>query len=242
MKILAVSDTEEKILWDYFDKELVKDVELIISCGDLHASYLEFLVTMMNCPLLYVRGNHDRNYEQKPPQGCICLEDNVVDYKGLRILGLGGSMRYHEGPNMFTEKEMRSRVRKIRRRLSMTNGFDLLITHSPAKGYGDMEDLPHQGFEVFNDLMEEYKPAYMFHGHVHSEYGRNIQTEYYHTAGTHIINVNGYRILDIGEENYPKRGKTGSFLYDLYMSMSRQGAQDLYMRKGRGKEDDMPFY
>ena len=35
MKILAVADTEEKILWDFFDREVVRDVDLIISCGDL---------------------------------------------------------------------------------------------------------------------------------------------------------------------------------------------------------------
>ena len=52
MKILAIADVEEKILWDFFDKELVRDVELIISCGDLSVHYLDFLVSMTNCPLL----------------------------------------------------------------------------------------------------------------------------------------------------------------------------------------------
>ena len=59
----------------------------ILSCGDLDPKYLEFLVTMTNCPLLYVNGNHDRKYLENPPEGCICIENRVYDYKGLRLLG-----------------------------------------------------------------------------------------------------------------------------------------------------------
>ena len=112
MKILAIADNEEKILWDFYDSEMVKDVDLIISCGDLDPDYLEFLVTMTGVPLLYVRGNHDNKYDRKPPLGCIPIDDAVYNFRGLRILGLGGSMRYRPGASdMYTEKEMRTRVR-----------------------------------------------------------------------------------------------------------------------------------
>ena len=218
MKILAVSDTEEKILWDFYDKEKTKDVDLIISCGDLDPDYLEFLVSMTNCPLLYVRGNHDGIYDKKPPQGCIPLDDRLIDWEGLRILGLGGSFRYKEGSCMYTEREMRGRIRRIRPRISLMNGFDLLVTHAPARGFGDMEDLPHRGFECFNELLLQHRPAFMLHGHVHSQYGR-IEREHLHPCGTRILNVNGYQILEIGETHHPPKGKTGSFLYDLFISM-----------------------
>ena len=101
MKILFVSDVPDKALWDYFQPSRSEGVELIISCGDLPAEYLEFLVTMVNRPLLYVHGNHDSGYEQHPPQGCQCIDDKVVTAGGLRILGLGGSMRYKpDSPHM----------------------------------------------------------------------------------------------------------------------------------------------
>jgi hypothetical protein len=61
---------------------------------------------MTNVPLLYVRGNHDRGYDRKPPLGCTDIDDKIYDFNGLRILGLGGSIRYHEGPDMYTEAEM----------------------------------------------------------------------------------------------------------------------------------------
>ena len=70
MKLLVVSDVESKFIWDHFDREYFRDVGLIISCGDLSANYLSFLVTMLPCPLLYVPGNHDKRYAVAPPLGC----------------------------------------------------------------------------------------------------------------------------------------------------------------------------
>ena len=68
MKILAISDEECPALWDYYTPGRLADYDLIISCGDLNAKYLSFLVTMAKCPVLYVHGNHDVNYDQVPPR------------------------------------------------------------------------------------------------------------------------------------------------------------------------------
>ncbi len=219
MKILAIADEENKAFWDFFDPQRVKDVDLIISSGDLKAEYLEFLETMVNCPLLYVRGNHDGHYDERPPQGCIELEDRIYDYHGLRILGLGGSMRYRPGKDMYTEEEMAKRIRKLNRTITLRNGFDVLVTHAPAKGYGDLDDLPHRGFECFNELLERWKPAYMLHGHVHKTYGDFERTRI-HPSGTKIINTYDHMLFDIGADEHPAKGKTGSALYDLYISLT----------------------
>ena len=66
MKALLISDTECSALWDYYSPGRLDGVDLILSCGDLSAKYLTFLVTMANVPLLYVHGNHDHRYEQEP--------------------------------------------------------------------------------------------------------------------------------------------------------------------------------
>ena len=218
MKILVVADQEEKVLWDYFNPKRVEGVDLIISCGDLKSGYLEFLTTVVNRPLLYVRGNHDDGYERKPPQGCDCIEDKVYDFHGLRVLGLGGSMRYNQGCNMYTEAEMEKRIRRIRSQIAFKNGFDILVTHAPARGYGDLEDLPHQGFACFNDLLNSYRPKYMFYGHVHKNYGYRIVRESVHESGTTLVNACGYTVIDMPDDAYPDRGKTGSALYDLYIN------------------------
>ena len=119
MKILAIADTEERCLWECFRKERFEGVDLILSAGDLDPDYLEFLVTVINKPLIYVRGNHDDRYARHAPGGCICVEDSVYTYRGIRIAGLGGSMRYRDGANMYTEREMSKRMRKLSRKVSL---------------------------------------------------------------------------------------------------------------------------
>ena len=94
MKILVVSDVESNYIWDFFDKSNFQDIACVISCGDLKASYLSFLVTMLAVPVFYVHGNHDKGYLTQPPEGCDCIEDKVVTFNGLRIAGLGGSIEY----------------------------------------------------------------------------------------------------------------------------------------------------
>ena len=194
MKILAIADEECASLWDFFDKSKVADIDLIISCGDLDPRYLSFLVTMTTAPVLYVHGNHDGKYDRIPPEGCTCIEDDIFVYEGVRILGLGGSMRYTQGDHQYTEKEMQKRVRKLRFKLFKKRGFDILVTHSPA--YHDGRDLPHQGFQVFLDLLEKYKPKYFLHGHVHLNYARG-QKRYDQYRDTTVVNAFERCIIEI---------------------------------------------
>lgn len=215
MEILVVADIEETSLWGSWSedmKERLKEVDLIVSAGDLSAAYLEFLVTMLNVPLLYVRGNHDESYHTDPPEGCVDIDGKCVDVQGLRIAGLGGSMRYRNGTDMYTEEEMEARVRRLKkdmrrqRRRDWLRGAaenagrtpDILVTHAPCLGYGDIEDLPHRGFACFNDLLDEWKPSYHFYGHVHKSYGYgNYVREMEHPSGTRLINCFGMYFLEL---------------------------------------------
>ena len=196
MRILLIADEPCKALWDYYDGERLKGIDLILSAGDLPPQYLSFLVTFSNCPLLYVHGNHDDIYDVKPPEGCICIDDQIYVHEGIRILGLGGSMRYNNGRYQCTEKEMAKRIRKLRFQLMRRRGFDILLTHAPMHGCGDQDDLPHRGFSSFQPLLDRYKPDYMVHGHVHMNYGYNIPrvNEY---GSTRIINAYEKYMLQI---------------------------------------------
>ncbi len=195
MKILAISDVTSDKYYDYYRQGVLDGFDLILSCGDLRPEYLEFLVTLAGCPLAYVHGNHDDSYGREP-QGCICADDKIVEFGGLRILGLGGSMFYRDGKYVYTEKQMRSRIRKLRLPLKKNRGFDILLTHAPARGLNDFEDIPHRGFECFNTLLEKYEPRYFIHGHIHRNYDFRIP-QTVKKGSTTVVNAYEYCVIDL---------------------------------------------
>lgn len=199
MKILAIADEESAYLWDYFEKSKLEGIDLIISCGDLAPEYLSFLTTLTSIPVLYVHGNHDEKYDRTPPEGCVCIDDKIYVHNGVRILGLGGSMRYSSGKYQYTEFQMMSRVRRLKLQLLFRRGFDILVTHAPAYQLNDGEDLPHQGFKSFRSLMEKYRPRFFLHGHVHMSYGRKHK-RYDKYEDTHVINAFDRCIFEYEDE------------------------------------------
>lgn len=188
MRILALADEESKFLWDYFDKSKLAGVDLILSCGDLNPEYLSFLATFTSAPLLYVHGNHDDGYAKTPPNNCVCVDGKVFRYQGVRILGLGGSIRYkEEGRHQYTQAQMQRRIWKLWPQIQYNRGFDILLTHAPAYGLNDGRDIAHTGFTSFLPLMDKYQPRYFVHGHVHMNYGKIPRLSEY--GSTHIINA-----------------------------------------------------
>ena len=199
MKILAIADEELMEFWDYYVPGRLKQYDLILSAGDLKAAYLSFIVPMARAPVLYVHGNHDTGYAVTEPEGCDSIDGKIVEYRGLRILGLGGCLWYRPGDHQYSERDMKKRIRKLRWEIARYGGVDIVLTHAPPKGVGDGEDRAHQGFESFLTLMDTYKPRYLLHGHVHMNYGMHFQREReYH--GTQVINVCEKYIIDIPEE------------------------------------------
>ena len=196
MKILTLADEECLSLWDYYSPGKLKDYDMILSCGDLKASYLSFLVTMGKAPVFYVHGNHDGSYRDHPPQGCECIEDRIINYKGLRILGLGGSMRYNPGDHQYTDTQMRRRIRKLWWQLRKAGGVDIVVTHAAPLGLGDADDYAHRGSEALRELLDKYRPRYLVHGHIHLSYGHEIPREMEYN-GTKIINAYERYVIDV---------------------------------------------
>lgn len=197
MKILIVGDQELDYLYDHFDNERFKDIDIIVSTGDLHSEYLEYLVTMIHAPLLYVPGNHDKSFMEKSPGGCENIDGKIVSVKGIRFLGFGGCMLYNHGPYQYTDNEMKKRTTgfRLKRAIKKMNGFDILVTHAPAQGICDGADQCHTGFSAFNNLLDIYQPKYFFHGHQHLSYGTAKRINHY--KNTTIINSDGYHLLTI---------------------------------------------
>ena len=188
--LTCIADEEDPLLYSSSVIRLLKDCDFIISAGDLNPKYLEYIVTLTNKPLFYIHGNHDSIMETRPPEGCICIDDDLIIYQGIRILGLGGSYRYSNETYQYTEVQMERRIRKLRFKIAKAKGVDIVVTHAPIKGYGDLNDYAHQGFECFNKLLEELKPRFWFYGHVHKSYDPLGKRIYAH-KNTMIINVCG---------------------------------------------------
>lgn len=200
MKILCVSDTVVPQLENAVNlRRRYADIDLIISCGDLSAAYLEYITSVLSVPLFYVRGNHDENYVHEPPGGTD-LHLQVVSYGGLTFAGLEGSIRYNDGLIQYDDFQMGRMVmgmwpRMLWGRWRRGHGVDVLVTHSPPKGIHDAEDRPHHGFRSLLWFMKWYRPRYMVHGHVHKIDNRmKTRSDY---LNTHIININPYTVLEI---------------------------------------------
>lgn len=195
MKILVVSDIESTYIWDFFDKANFKDIECVISCGDLKASYLSFLVTMLAVPVFYVHGNHDKQYLKTPPEGCDCIEDKVIKFRGLKIAGLGGSIEYRGGPFQYKEAQMQKRVKKLIRHSK--EDIDIFVSHAPAFGLGDDPTSQcHIGFQCFHQIYDSLKPKIHLYGHNHFTYSSHSKRIIEHN-NIQLINGYNYYILEI---------------------------------------------
>lgn len=200
MNILAISDIELPEMQNipYLQRKY-GDIDILISCGDLSASYIDFVTTVLNVPAFYVRGNHDTNYVQRLPGGQN-LHRHFVRYRNLWMAGLEGSRRYNKGPIQYTENQMLGQVLEfapgmLTRRARWGHGVDLMVTHAPPRYIHDREDVPHRGFEVFRLLIKWYRPRYLIHGHV-DIYDRR-DTTWTEFLGTQVVNINPARMLPI---------------------------------------------
>lgn len=196
MRILAVADVEDDLLLARLGRPERQCYDLVISCGDLSMSYLDCVATLANAPLFYVRGNHDVGYETDARLGGTNLDGRVERVGGLRIAGLEGSLDYREGIVGYSQAQMRHKAATLGLRAYLTGGIDLLVTHAPARGHGDLPDPPHQGFDAFNGLLDWLHPQLMLHGHVHLDYGM-LERERVHPSGTRLVNAFGWQEIEL---------------------------------------------
>jgi Icc-related predicted phosphoesterase len=171
----------------------------------------------LDVPLVFVPGNHDPDVSgyrtsragltlqaglpARPPwpDGAVNADRAVVDAAGLRIAGLGGCLRYSDGPNQYTQRQQARRARSLSRRARWRaardgRGVDVLLTHAPPRGVGDREDRPHQGFETLHWLTGRLQPSLLLHGHIHPD---DTPTAVHRLGRTVVRNVAGRHLLDI---------------------------------------------
>jgi Icc-related predicted phosphoesterase len=180
-------------------------VELILGCGDLPYEYLEYIVTFLNVPMMYVPGNHDPKYDlarkETFAEGGINLDLKIIRHNKFLIGGFGGCIRYRpDGINQYTQADAYSRAfsmlpRLLLNRIQYGRALDILISHSPPFGIHDDSDPAHHGLKAINWLIRVAQPRYHFHGHIHI-YKRNLENIETNIGLTKVINVYPYKTLE----------------------------------------------
>ncbi len=217
MRILCIADHIDPLVYSNNIKERFKDIDIVISAGDLPLRYYDFIVSNLNKPLLFVFGNHNlkRIHLYKPEYrkelkamydlssfnscGAIYIGGKVKMVKGIIFAGLGGSMWYNGGMNQYTEAGMFFQILKLIPKLifhRIVHGryLDVLLTHSPPYGINDLPDRCHTGFKVFLWFMKRFKPKYLIHGHIHL-YNSNAKREASY-LDTKIINAYNHCLIE----------------------------------------------
>ncbi|KAA0022552.1 metallophosphoesterase family protein [Antrihabitans cavernicola] len=213
VRVLTVSDEPVESLWCGRPNF---GVDLILGAGDLPFDYLSRLTDMFDAPCVFVPGNHDPDLSGYStgkagwmraglpanwpgPDGAVNADGRVVTAAGLRIAGLGGSIRYRPGPNQWTERQQRRRARSVARSATgllrrVRNGIDVLLTHSPPRNIGDTEDPAHRGFSCLRELTTTLRPQVLVHGHIHPH---GFPGPDLYLSGTRILNTVGYTLMDV---------------------------------------------
>lgn len=179
MKILSVSDQVDPRIYSVKLKERHNDVAFVLSCGDLPYEYLEFIISGLNQPLYFVHGNHDhsKNGEldetQTHPLGADNLHGKIYRKQGLLLAGVEGCIQYNRKTKyQYTQGEMWSHVLRLvpgllYNKLMYGRFLDIFVTHAPPRGVHEGVDWTHQGIKAFRWLIDNFQPAYHFHGHIH---------------------------------------------------------------------------
>lgn len=206
LTVLSISDRVVELIYSPHIRERFNRAEVVISCGDLPYYYIEFIVSALNVPVFFVRGNHAKLLEvsdsghRTGPQGAIDLHRRHYRQGSVLLAGVEGSVRYKRGPFQYTQAQMWQHVFQLVPGLLVNNArygryLDIFVTHAPPWRIHDKPDWPHQGIKSFLWLIKVFNPQYHFHGHIHL-YGPNPVTETQFNK-TRIINTYGYRLDSI---------------------------------------------
>ncbi|NLM01318.1 MAG: metallophosphoesterase [Treponema sp.] len=218
MKILCVSDYIDPLVYSNAIKERFKDIDVILSAGDLPMEYIDFIVSSLNKPAFFVFGNHNlKEFPYYHPEvqttRTITQKWNLshshgADYLGFKtarccsllLAGTSGSLKYNNGHAQYTEQQMTWRLIKLIPRLIFNKlrygrYLDIFLTHAAPFGISDREDPCHKGFKCFLWFMKLFKPKYLIHGHIHLYSLQDVRHHIFEE--TEVINVYSHYVLEI---------------------------------------------
>lgn len=175
MKILAFSDL-------HMARNRAADLvaastgaDLVIGAGDycnMRQGLDEAMQMLLGiaAPLVLVPGNTESAQElaDAAPEGVHVLHGSGMTADGLRLFGLG----YGVPVTPFGDWSCDMTEAEAAELLNRCDGADILIVHSPPKGYGDQTS---QGLSVgsvaVRDAVERLQPGLTLFGHIHDSWG-----------------------------------------------------------------------
>lgn len=181
-RIFALSDQH-----GHLDFELPRDADLILHAGDVcpdyfpgssHGSSLQekwlanrWMPWAAGSNIKATFGNHDFVRKQEAPK-CFRV-DELYEHDGLKVWfspwsNLFGGWAWMKPPTELVEMYA-----------SIPLGTDIIVSHGPAYGYGDLVDErywfgdadPHVGSKELLAAIDRVRPAAVVCGHIHSGYG-----------------------------------------------------------------------
>lgn len=120
----------------------------------------------------------------------------------LLIAGASGSLRYNNGLNQYTDRQMFLRLLTVLpgllwNRIRYGAYLDIFLTHASPRHIHDKEDPCHKGFECFNTFIKRFRPTFLVHGHIHL-YDMN-SPRVTKVDKTTVVNAFSHIILSLGD-------------------------------------------
>jgi Icc-related predicted phosphoesterase len=175
-RLVAISDTHG------LHRQLtIPDGDILIHAGDITghgqveqvADFNEWLGTLPHRHKIVIAGNHDFCFENESAEtaalltNCIYLFDEAITLDGLNFYGspwqpwfFNWAFNLRRGPKIRAKWEL------------IPTGTDVLITHGPPRGQGDLTSLGKQvGCADLGEVIGEKRPRLHIFGHIHEGYG-----------------------------------------------------------------------
>jgi predicted phosphohydrolase len=161
----------------------VPEGDLLIVAGDLTyrgrlpelEEVLKFLQALPHKHKVMIAGNHDFCFENAQKllarkmvadHGLTYLQDDATAIEGKLIYGSPWQPWFHN----WAFNQYRGDLHKIWAKIPAN--VDILVTHGPPYGYGDMTGHGRVGCEELLTELKVKKPKYLFFGHIHEDIGQ----------------------------------------------------------------------
>ncbi len=165
IKLIIITDThntlDEKLLIETVNEH--SDFDLCILLGDHSDNDIKKVLNSISKDKIYaLLGNHDVNYIEN--YNLNNLNGNIIDIRGVRLLGIQGSFKYKpvDFPSFTQEDSIKFLANK--------ESVDILISHDGPFDDNMINNPAHQGLFGITYYLFKNKVKYNIHGHLHNEF------------------------------------------------------------------------